>query len=280
MKIHLPYQFLLLLLAGIVFCADIYAQESKIIVDSSYSLEPAPDEEEDEEKYFYPDTLKLEYRKVIADSVFAITTDKGFYYKRYLDSLLRASQIKLEKARAKFRQDSIRRENKTRKMKDGSDEESGSGTLTINSLFGFIIWVAAIGLFGYLVFKLFLSNSSLFLRNRKNLTANIETELAEDVNDLDAMLRLAIKNGNYRMAVRYLYLQTLKRLSDKKLIEINSNKTNYEYVNEMRKHHYANEFASLTLQYDYVWYGEYPVDERLFERLRKGFNQFNKNIGH
>ena len=89
-------------------------------------------------------------------------------------------------------------------------------------IFGFIIWVAAIGLFGYLVFKLFLSNSSLFLRSRKNLTANIETELAEDVNDLDAMLRLAIKNGNYRMAVRYLYLQTLKRLSDKKLIEINS----------------------------------------------------------
>lgn len=264
-----------------MFCADIHAQESKVIVDTSYSVESDPDEEADEEKSFYPDTLKLEYRKVIADSVFAITTDKGFYYKRYLDSLLRASQIKLERARAKLRQDSIRRANKSSKMKDGSDEESsGSGTITFNSLFGFIIWVAAIGLFGYLVFKLFLTNSSLFVRSKRNITANIETELEEDVNDLDAMLRVAIKNGNYRMAVRYLYLQTLKRLSDKKLIEINSNKTNYEYVNEMRKHHYANEFASLTLQYEYVWYGEYTVDERLFERLQKGFNHFNKNIGH
>ena len=63
----------------------------------------------------------------------------------------------------------------------------------------------------------------------------------------------------------------------KKFIEINTNKTNYEYVMELRKHKFANEFASLTLQYEYVWYGEYPVDERLFEQIQGSFTQFNKN---
>ena len=99
----------------------------------------------------------------------------------------------------------------------------------------------------------------------------------ENENDPDSLLRNAIRAGNYRLAVRYLYLQSLHRLSEKKFIEINANKTNYEYVMEVRRHKFANEFASLTLQYEYVWYGEYPVDENLFEQIQGGFTQFNKN---
>jgi len=49
-------------------------------------------------------------------------------------------------------------------------------------------------------------------------------------------------------------------------------------VLEVRKHKFANEFASLTLQYEYIWYGEYPIDERLFEQIQGGFSQFNKNL--
>ena len=114
-------------------------------------------------------------------------------------------------------------------------------------------------------------------RNRKNIVSDIAVAEEESVNDPDSLIRSAIKSGNYRLAVRYLYLQSLKRLSERKFIEINSNKTNYEYVTEIRKHKFANEFASLTLQYEYVWYGEYPVDERLFEQIQNGLSRFNKN---
>src|SRR6185436_2965937 len=122
-----------------------------------------------------------------------------------------------------------------------------------------------------------LSNSSFFSRSRKNISSDIQVT-TEDTSDPDSMLRNAIKNGNYRLAVRYLYLQALRRLSEKKFIEINSNKTNYEYVNEVRKHKFANEFASLTLKYEYVWYGEYPVDEKLFEQIQNSFTLFHKNL--
>ena len=260
MKRRLLYH-LILLFATVFFVArNIHAQETTV-VDTTVQVVPADDEEstyeEEGDEDFYQDTLRPEFRSVIYDSVLAVNSDKGFYYKKYMDSLLRAMQPTAPRRR------------KSVDINGGFD--------FFSSIFGIIFWIVAIGLFAYLVYRLFLSNSSFFSRNRKNnISADIQVT-EENTNDPDAMLRNAIRNGNYRLAVRYLYLQALLRLSERKIIEINANKTNYEYVNEVRKHKFANEFASLTLQYEYVWYGEYPVDERLFKQIQEGFVQFNKN---
>ena len=250
LKNKLSYQFLILL-AGFLFSFNIHAQVS---TDTS----TVTDVEEDPEvaTTYYPDTLKREFRAIESDSVQAVNADKGFYYKKYMDSLLRATQFKVQKPRRRV-------------DLNGSD--------FFSSIFGIIFWILAIGLFAYLVYRLFLSNSSFLSRSRKNISSDIAVVEEENTNDPDSLLRNAIRNGNYRLAVRYLYLQSLQRLSEKKLIEINTNKTNYEYVMEVRKHKFANEFASLTLQYEYVWYGEYPVNERLFEQIQSSFTQFNKN---
>ena len=252
MKNKLSYQFLILL-AGLLFCFNIHAQVS---TDTSTVTVDEYESTDEEETTYYPDTLKREFRAIEFDSVQAVNSDKGFYYKRYMDSLLRATQFKVQKPRR-------------------SVDLSGSDFFS--SIFGIIFWILAIGLFGYLVYRLFLSNSSFLSRNRKNIASDIAVVEEENASDPDLLLRNAIRNGNYRLAVRYLYLQSLQRLSEKKFIEINSNKTNYEYVMEVRRHKFANEFASLTLQYEYVWYGEYPVDERLFEQIQGSFTQFNKN---
>ena len=263
MKRRLLYH-LILILASVFFAArNIHAQETTV-VDTTVQVVPADDDdqstydEETDEGQFYQDTLRPDFRSVVYDSVQAVVGDKGFYYKRYMDSLLRATQGKVQKTP---RRKSI---------------DINGGFDFFNSIFGTIFWLVAIGLFAYLVYRLFLSNSSFFSRNRKNISADIQVT-AENTNDPDVMLRNAVRNGNYRLAVRYLYLQALLRLSERKFIEINANKTNYEYVNEVRKHKFANEFASLTLQYEYVWYGEYPVDQKLFEQIQEGFIQFNKN---
>jgi hypothetical protein len=259
LKNKLLYHFLLIL-AGLLFSFNIHAQVSTDTTKATIDVvAPAEDDEstdEEEVTTYYPDTLKRELRSIVYDSVQAVNSDKSFYYKRYMDSLLRATQLKVRKPRR---------------------NADLSGSDFFSSIFGVIFWILAIGLFGYLVYRLFLSNSSFLSRNRKNSASDIAVVEEENTNDPDSLLRNAIKGGNYRLAVRYLYLQSLKRLSEKKFIEININKTNYEYVTEIRKHKFANEFASLTLQYEYVWYGEYPVDERLFEQIQYGFTQFNKN---
>lgn len=257
----ISYRLCLFLLALFFFASNVYSQIDRSDIDSVAQILSAPDNEDDEapgdDEISYPDTLRQNFRSVVDDSIQAINADRGFYYKSYMDSLLRATVIK-----------------KTN-PKRNVDLRGGS---FFNSVFGIIFWIAAIGLFGYLVYRLFLSNSSLFARGRKNISSDIEVALQEETNDPGVLLRNAIRNGNYRLAVRYLYLQVLDKLAERKIIEISSNKTNYEYVNEMRKHKFANEFASLTLKYEYVWYGEYPVDEKLFAQLEGNFIQFTKNI--
>ncbi|HET9746305.1 MAG TPA: DUF4129 domain-containing protein [Chitinophagaceae bacterium] len=240
---------------------QVYSQIEKTEIDSVAQVQNAPgeydDESPDDDESFYPDTLRPNFRSVVYDSILAIQADKGFYYKSYLDSLLRATAAKQAQAK---RPVDLR------------------GTGFFNSIFGIAFWILAIGLFGYLVYRLFLSNSALFARSRKNIPSDKTVERREDTNDPDVLLRNAIRSGNYRLAVRYLYLQVLNKLADRNIIEVNSNKTNYEYVNEMRKHKFANEFASLTLQYEYVWYGEYPVDEKLFAQIQGSFARFTKNL--
>jgi hypothetical protein len=244
------------MLIALVLFMGVHSQEVTVPADSVTIVTNDDAAEDQDEDNYYPDTLTMNYRAIGYDSVQAIMTDKGFYYTRYLDSLLRAS--KADKP-------------KQRKTKEPS------GFNLFDSIFGIFFWILAIALFVFLVYKLFLSNSSILSRNRKNISPDISVEKEEDTSDPDSLLRNAVKAGNYRLAVRYLYLQLLSRLSDKKYIEINRNKTNYEYVTEVRKHSFANEFASLTLKYEYVWYGEYPVDQKLFEQLQNNFLDFQKN---
>lgn len=262
MKKKISYRLCLTLVVIFFFTIGAYSQTDQpdTVTVNEASEEPEEDYETstgEETTTYYSDTLKQSFRSVVYDSIEAINTDKGFYYKRYLDSLLRATTVK------------------TQKPKPSRDLR---GKDFFNSIFGIIFWILAIGVFGYLVYRLFLSNSSLFSRNRKNISSNIEVATPEDANDADALLRKAIKAGNYRQAVRYLYLQVLSKLAERKIIELNANKTNYEYMNEVRKHRFANDFASLTLQYEYVWYGEYPVDAKLFEQIQNSFILFNKNL--
>jgi len=257
LKNKLSY-YSLLILTGFVFSFN-HIQAQSTTETAIDSVAPADDDEEsyvEEGTTRYPDTLTREFRSIVSDTVQAVNADKGFYYRRYMDSLLRATQ---------------------RKVKKPARSVNLSGNDFFSSIFGIIFWIVAIGLFCYLVYRLFLSNSSFLSRNRKNMAADIAVAQEENTNDPDSLLRNAIKNGNYRLAVRYLYLQSLHRLSEKNFIEINSNKTNYEYVTEMRRHKFANEFAALTLQYEYVWYGEYPIDESLFAQIQNGFTQFHKN---
>ena len=281
MKKKSSYRSLIFLALAFFVVTNSYTQEKTTVIDTVPQEIPLDDDDEsaDEEVVYYPDTLKQKYRSIIHDSVYAINTDKGFYYKRYMDSLLRAMEVRLKKIEERRYRDSIKNNRSGRSGTARSRREIyiDEGVFS-GSVLGIIFWILAIALFGYIVFKLFLSNASFFSRSRKNLSANINVETEEDANDPDAMLRNAIKNGNYRLAIRYLYLQTLIRLSEKRFIQVNSNKTNYEYVREVRNQKFAGDFASLTLKYEYVWYGEYPVDERLFEQIHGSFIQFNKSF--
>jgi hypothetical protein len=73
-------------------------------------------------------------------------------------------------------------------------------------------------------------------------------------------------------------LHTLHKLAGKELIMIAADKTNYQYVSELKNAMQRNDFAALTLNYEYVWYGEFAIDEQVYGKIRTGFKTFNDRI--
>lgn len=103
---------------------------------------------------------------------------------------------------------------------------------------------------------------------------------ADDIHSIsfNEAIQEAIATGNYRLAVRLLYLQSLKKLSDKGFIEWKINKTNSDYLKEIQDRQWAPLFKSLTYNFDYTWYGEVPVSKERFEAVHQQFQSFNNQL--
>jgi len=106
------------------------------------------------------------------------------------------------------------------------------------------------------------------------------TESLENIHEIDfnEQIEAAVSKGNYRLAVRLCYLRTLKSLTDRSLIHWQPEKTNNTYLTEIRDLLLRQQFAELTLSFEYIWYGEFPIDSAGFDVLKESFDQFNQRI--
>lgn len=104
--------------------------------------------------------------------------------------------------------------------------------------------------------------------------------LKEDIHaiNFDQELEAASGQGNYRLGVRLLYLRTLKQLTDRHLIDWQPDKTNQQYGYELAGQPFAAEFNALTRDFDYVWYGDFPVDKAQFDTLQSNFGAFARQL--
>ena len=104
--------------------------------------------------------------------------------------------------------------------------------------------------------------------------------LAENIHaiDFDAAVDDAVSQRNYRLAVRLLYLQTLKRLTDAERIDYKPDKTNRQYVQELANSPLQPDFESLTRQFEFVWYGNFSVDEPRFGPIQQQFQSFSRSL--
>ncbi|MDI9366573.1 MAG: DUF4129 domain-containing protein [Flavobacterium sp.] len=146
----------------------------------------------------------------------------------------------------------------------------------------FFTWgllVIALGVLGFLVYKFTgMSKSGFF---GKNGDASLAYQVDEDnIHELNfkAAIEKAIANNNYRLAVRLLYLQTLKQLTDNGLINWRINKTNATYVQELAGYQQQNNFIELTNYFDRVWYGEANISYKQFADAQQLFIQFQQQM--
>ncbi|MFA6275127.1 MAG: hypothetical protein WC622_00150 [Pedobacter sp.] len=153
-----------------------------------------------------------------------------------------------------------------------------SGGIT-GSIIKYILIAVVIAIVVFVVIKL-IGIDYKFLAGKSKTVAVPFEESLENIHeiDFDEQIDFALQNGNYRLAVRLLYLKTLKQLSDKQLINWQPEKTNQAYVLELENENYKQEFNTLTNQFEYIWYGEFFIDKHSFEPINQSFLQFDQKM--
>lgn len=130
-----------------------------------------------------------------------------------------------------------------------------------------------------LILKLAGVNYKALLGKKKINTAEIDI-YTENVNemDFDTLISNALKNQDYRLATRFLYLKNLKLLSDKEIIKWDINKTNISYMYEIQDQALRSKFLDTSFIFDYVWYGEFSVDQNQYAEINYRMDDFAKMI--
>lgn len=144
----------------------------------------------------------------------------------------------------------------------------------------YTIYVLMAGLAIYLLVK-FLVGENLSSIFSKKATAIVDINLSEEHIeniDLDKLLKEALEQNNYRLAVRYHYLRVLKNLSIKNIIEWQYEKTNVDYQQEITDTKLKPLFQEVSYLYDYIWYGEQEIDETKFKAAEKCFTKLKNSI--
>lgn len=94
--------------------------------------------------------------------------------------------------------------------------------------------------------------------------------------DFNTLIKDSIAAADYRSAIRYQYLLALKMLSERGIIEWDFQKTNSEYYREIQDQEKKTYFKRVSNWYDYVWYGEFSIDQSNYEKALEDFNLLKK----
>lgn len=140
--------------------------------------------------------------------------------------------------------------------------------------------ILAASLLIFLIIKLFsgksLSADKKFVLHENLINDNPEELPEEDT--LDNLLRQAVERGDYKMSVRILYLIIIRQLNESKCIQWQKDKTNRDYLNEMRINNGYRGFRELTLIYEIVWYGDKIIGQTDYHTVSKLFMDYQQNL--
>lgn len=100
-------------------------------------------------------------------------------------------------------------------------------------------------------------------------------ETAEELcrTDFSSRIKAAESQGDFRLAIRYRYLQLLQELAKQSLIRYEKNKTNKQYAEEIKNHKWGADFHKATRYYNFVWYGGHLPDIENYQYVAAHFQK-------
>ncbi len=156
------------------------------------------------------------------------------------------------------------------------------GDYSPNSFVGFLIEVIPfillllfLGLLIWLFSRLNPGERILRSPRQNEVFFSEEEELVKN-EDLPSLIKKAIQNGEFRLAVRYYYLNELRKLDELHFIKYEYQKTNKDYSEEIKDKTLRKHFFEITKLYEFIWYGSFQVSETDFKLVEKGFIRMEK----
>ncbi|GAB1857204.1 hypothetical protein MHTCC0001_20400 [Flavobacteriaceae bacterium MHTCC 0001] len=161
------------------------------------------------------------------------------------------------------------------KQKVKTREQDNSEHIIINiGPFAWVFYAILAAAIIYLVYILLNEGSTgLFSSNKNKVIEHHDDITAENIEhaDIHTLIKKAENNGDYRLAIRYYYLLTLKTLSLKNHIKFEDDKTNAEYLNEISDKPFNNGFSYVSYLYNYIWYGKFNVEALQYTQAKENF---------
>lgn len=241
------------------------SDESGYVADTSEALlvdteqQDQEDGKEEEPDILSDTSITLRPIHIGKDTLGRWRKEKGFAYMATLDSLLRHQRDTVEMPRD---------------IPSGSTTGSWFSNLIETGIFRAFLWMCALGFVGFIVYRLLISRG-IFVR--PGMEAAVREELPEEElkeeSDYGRLAEAFARKGEYREAVRCLFLRTLRQLSDKGYIQWAPDKTNSAYVQEIQPGQ-KQDFSSLVLMFEYTWYGHLNLNEEQYRGISDKFNRF------
>ena len=131
-----------------------------------------------------------------------------------------------------------------------------------------------------LIWYLSVSNAGIFRKPPVKLTNGDEEVISDNIFGISYSKEInkAVNSGNYRLGVRLMFLELLKNLSEKNIIDYTQDRTNLDYLLQLHKSSYYKDFFRLTRNYEYAWYGQFDINKETFSSIKSDFENFNRRL--
>ena len=160
-----------------------------------------------------------------------------------------------------------------KKLFSFSDNKTSSDFVEI--LLRVIAIVVVIGVI-YMIVKAIMNEEGqwIFGKNSDKKIINYD-EIEKNLHlvDFEKLIQKSLQSDEKRLTVRYYYLWLLQKMSEKQIIVWDLEKTNSDYLYEIKDKNQKDDFAYLSYLYNYIWYGEFDLDDVTFTKAKSAFEK-------
>lgn len=171
-------------------------------------------------------------------------------------------------------------EEEKKEERESVSESPGPWSGPILKLISYIFIIGAVLTLLYFLLR----NISFDLKIQRTAAEGSDLEKpVEDIATIDTQtpLEKAIREGNYKLAVRLYYLSLLKNLNQQGFIVWKKDKTNRDYLGELFSRDIIfDDIRKLTVSYESVWYGDHNVGPASFASLSARFETVLRKINN